>query len=278
MKYVIPERNVSILADSIEIGESVVFGTNVDINLRGSFSIGSFSVLGSNIQIRGNNTAIGEHLFCGGGLRIGGGGRYHPNANLTIGDRCTIHNNFINVCEPVVIGNDVGLSPDTSILTHGYWMSVLEGYPASFSGVRIGDGVIVGYRSLIMMGVDIAPYCVIGAQSVVTKSLAKKGIYAGSPARFIRAIEPPSQDAKLRIIEDIIERYLLIAEYHGLKPEISIQYPNVKINDFVINVESLDYAGTEDPETDDFRDYIRKWGIRIFTQRPFISSFSLRSE
>jgi len=66
-------------------------------------------------NIRGNNIKFGEHLFHSSGLRIGGGGRQHPDADFEIGDRCTIHNNFINVCEPVVIGDDVGLSQDVAI-------------------------------------------------------------------------------------------------------------------------------------------------------------------
>jgi acetyltransferase-like isoleucine patch superfamily enzyme len=267
-------KNIRIEASSIEIGSNVHFGRNISISLKGSFSIGNFSHLGNDINIRGNNVKIGEHLFHSSGLRIGGGGRQHPNANLSIGDRCTIHNNFINVCEPVEIGNDVGLSPETSFLTHGYWMSVLDGFPASFSGIRIGDGVIIGYRSLVMMGVDIAAWSVIGAQSVVTKSITKKGIYAGSPARFIKDIVPLTHEQKINKLDDIIRQYLPIAEYHGITPEINVTYPLVQMNKFTFNAETFEYSGVEDDETDDFRDYIRKWGIRIYTGRGFNSKFS----
>ena len=30
------------------------------------------------------------------------------------------YNNFINVCEPILIGDDVGLSTEVAILTHKY--------------------------------------------------------------------------------------------------------------------------------------------------------------
>ena len=218
---------------------------------------------------------IGEHLFNSSGLRIGGGGRFHPNANLKIGNRCTIHNNFINVCEPVEIGNDVGLSPEVSILTHGYWLSVLEGYPASALGVKIGNGVIIGYRSLVMMGVSIADEIVVGAQSVVSKSLREKGIYAGSPAKLIREIEPLTEDQRIQRVLSLLEKYSEIAKYHQIKPKIAFDYPYLFINEFSFNVETFEYEGKEDEETDDFRDYIRKWGIRIYTSRPFKSHFSL---
>lgn len=273
-KYEDIKNNIRIIAEEIKIGEKVHLGKNIDVNIKGSFIIGDFSRLGDDTQIRGNNIKFGKHLFNSSGLRIGGGGRQHPNANFEIGDRCTIHNNFINVCEPVIIGNDVGLSPETSILTHGYWLSVLEGFPASFCGVTIGNGVIVGYRSLIMMGVSIADYSVIGANSTVTKSIIEKGIYAGSPAKFIKKIVPLSEEEKFRKTNEIIyEYYLPIAKYHGLNPNIIINYPIIELNNFRFNVETFEYWGKEDEETDDLRDYIRKWGIRIYTERQFISKF-----
>jgi len=277
MIYEDKNKSIFIQANEIEIGENVSFGTNINIRLKGKFILGNYSRLGSNTEILGNNVVIGEHLFHSSGLRVGGGGRQHPNANLSIGDRCTIHNNLINVCEPVVIGDDVGLSPETSILTHGYWLSVLEGYPASFEGVHIGNGVIVGYRSLIMMGVEIIDGCVIGAQSCVTKSLLKKGIYAGSPAKFIRDIIPLVAEEKIKKAEHIIKEYKKIAKYHKLNPKISLEYPWVTIEDFWVNLETMQFEGEENIVTDDFRDYVRKWGIRIFTKRPFKSNFDLDS-
>jgi len=227
-------KNISIKAKEIRIGNNVSLGSNIKIAVKNVFEVGDHSRIGNDTEIFGNNIQIGSHLFHSSGLRVGGGGRQNPDANLTIGDRCTIHNNFINVCEPVIIGNDVGLSPETSILTHGYWMSVLEGFPASFAGVKIGNGVIIGYRSLIMMGVSIADECVIGAQSVVARSLIEKGIYAGSPARFVRAIMPLNVEERIKIINDIIEKYLPIAEYHGIQFEgrFKLEYPILYFKDF----------------------------------------------
>lgn len=273
-KYENIDRNISITAKEINIGKMVEFGKNISVKVKGKFEIGDFSRLGNNTEILGNNVIIGKHLFNSSGLRIGGGGRQHPNANFKIGDRCTIHNNFINVCEKVEIGDDVGLSPDTSILTHGYWLSVFDGYPATFEGVKIGNGVIVGYRSLIMMGVEIADQIVIGAQSVVTKKLLKKGIYAGSPAKFIKEIIPLTTEDRIKKLNEILASYTEIANYHNITPNITVNYPHVTICDFKINVETFDYEGTENQITDDFRDYIRKWGIRIYTERPFRSNFS----
>lgn len=269
MRY--KKKGIEIIADNIEIGNGVQFGKNISISLRGEFSIGDYSCLGDDVHIRGNSVRLGKHLFHSSGLRVGGGGRMHPTADLTVGDRCTLHNNFINICEPVEIGDDVGLSPEVSLLTHGYWLSVLEGYPVSFAGIKIGSGVIIGYRSLVMMGVEITGGCVIGAQSVVTRSINRKAIYAGSPVELIRWITPLTADEKVEKTNNIIESYLPIARYHGIVPCIVLSYPFIHVNKFTINVETLASYGIEDYATDDFRDYIRKWGIRIYTKRPFKS-------
>jgi acetyltransferase-like isoleucine patch superfamily enzyme len=267
------EKNIRIVAKSLNIGNKVSFGNNISISVKGEFCIGDFSRLGNNVSIRGNNVKFGKHLFHSQGLQIGGGGRQHPDANFEIGDRCTIHNNFINICEPVIIGNDVGLSQDVAIITHGYWLSVLEGYPASFAGVKIGDGVIIGYRTVILMGVNIEKNCVIGANSTVTKSLLRTGIYVGSPVKFIKEISVLSLPQKIQKTKEIIEYYMKMARYHDLNPDIEISYPKVRVDDFVVNFETMEYSGKETNVTDDFRDYIRKWGIRIYTERPFESNF-----
>lgn len=272
-KYFDESKNIEIVAKEIRVGKDVSFGSNVKIKLNGVFSIGDFSRLGNDTEILGHNVTIGSHLFHSSGLRVGGGGRENHTANLTIGDRCTIHNNFINVCEPILIGDDVGLSTEVAILTHGYWLSVLEGFPASFVGVKIGSGVIIGYRSLIMMGAVIPEKTVIGAQSVVTKTLEKKGIYAGSPARFIKDIKPLTYDQKIAEISRIIEDYKSKSVYRGVNTSqnLTLDYPLLTFKDFTFNVETFEHSGAEDEDTDDFRDYIRKWGIRIYTDRGFKS-------
>ena len=275
MEYIDNKKNIKIVADKISIGNSVEFGNDISILVKGEFRIGDYSRLGDNAVIRGNNVFFGEHLFNSEGLQIGGGGWQSPNANFKIGNRCTIHDNFINVCEPVEIGDDVGFSGEVDIITHGFWLSVLEGFPASFSGVKIGNGVIVGHRSLIMMGVEIADQIVIGANAVVTKSLNEKGIYAGVPAKKIREIVPLTSNQRIDTINEIVNKYYTIAEYYQISPKIRIDYPHIYINKFKINVETFEYAGIEDSETDDFRDFMRRYGIRIYTKRPFKNCFKI---
>jgi len=271
------DSNGYIYANKIIIGKNTSWGKNIKIECKGTFEIGDYSRIGDNCEIFANNVKIGKHLFNSSGLRVGGGGRQYPNANLTIGDRCTIHNNFINVCEPVLIGNDVGLSPDVTLVTHGYWLSALEGFPYKFAGITISDGVIVGYRSTILMGVNIAKNIVIGAESVVCKNLTtEKAIYAGNPCKILKQIEPYTRSQQIEILKKIISDYKPIADYHNVMDyTIYLNYPYLCFNHLIFNVIDFSYSGVEDEDSDDFRDYIRKYGIRIYTERPFVSKFKI---
>lgn len=51
---------------------------------------------------------------------------------------------------------------------------------------RIGENCFIGGRSLILPGVEIGDGCVVGAGSVVTKSVPPRCVVAGNPARILR--------------------------------------------------------------------------------------------
>lgn len=274
MIYENKEKNIYIRANNIEIGNKVSFGDNIRITTKGDFKLGDFSRLGDNCNFEGNNIIIGKHFYNSGAMIVGAGGQTYPNANLIIGDRCVVHNNIINICEPVEIGDDVGFSGRVEVITHGFWQSVLEGYPVSFNGVKIENGVILGFGSTLLMGASIAENIVLGSNSLVTKRLdLKKSVYAGSPAKFIRKIKEVKHEDKIKLLESIIDEYQKIAKYQNISPKINLKFPHITINKFNFNVITFEYSGIEDKETDNFRDYIRKWGIRIYTERPFDTHF-----
>jgi len=62
----------------------------------------------------------------------------------------------------------------------------LPGHPASKGDVVIGNDVWIGAEAMILSGVTIGDGAVIGARSVVTKDVPPYAIVGGNPARLIR--------------------------------------------------------------------------------------------
>ena len=268
-------NNVHIVADELEIGNNVKFGKDVKITCRGKFKLGDNSIIGDRFTANAEELIIGEYFYNGPtdarGMIIGGGGSNFPYAKLHIGDRMVCHTGHINLASPVTIGNDVGLSHDVDLITHGFWYSVLQGYPRVFKEINIGNNVIVGWKTVIMSGVDIADNTVIGSHSTVTKSLLEpKAIYAGSPAKLIKHVTQPTFEEKLQMMQGLISDFKdLMAYYEVPNFNINAQYPYLYLNDLQINVDDFSYTGVHDVVTDAFRDFARRYGIRIYVPHGF---------
>ena len=59
--------------------------------------------------------------------------------------------------------------------------------PSNFKKTKIGNNVVIG-SNVTLLPVSVISGTVIGAGSIVTKNIKKKGIYAGNPAKFLRKI------------------------------------------------------------------------------------------
>lgn len=262
-------------AGELVIGNNVKFGKDINIKVRGRLEIGDNSIIGDRFTVNAENVTLGEYFYNGPtdsrGMVIGGGSSNFPYANLKIGSGMVCHTGHINLAAPVTIGNDVGLSHDVDLITHGFWYSVLEGYPRVFKEIKIGNNVIVGWKTVIMSGVEICDNVVIGSHSTVTKSLTtSKGIYAGTPAKLIKTITEPTLTEKEQILESLIEDFKDLMSYYQVDDfYINAEYPFIQVNELQINVKDFTYIGIHDVITDAFRDFARRYGIRIYAPQGY---------
>ena len=262
-------------AKELIIGNNVKFGKDINIKVRGRLEIGDNSIIGDRFTVNAENVTLGEYFYNGPtdsrGMVIGGGSSNFPYANLKIGTGMVCHTGHINLAAPVTIGNDVGLSHDVDLITHGFWYSVLEGYPRVFKEIKIGNNVIIGWKTVIMSGVEICDNVVIGSHSTITKSLTTpKGIYAGSPAKLIKTIIEPTFEEKIIILNELISDFNNLMSYYDVPNyNISHDYPKLFINNLEINLIDFSYKGEHDVVTDAFRDFARRYGIRVYAPQGY---------
>lgn len=99
---------------------------------------------------------------------------------------------------PVTMGDNSGLSPGVKVFT-GTTDPADDGPLANpqrperaprVGAVSIGENSIIGTNSVILPGVDIGSNVMVGALSLVNRSIPYDGIWAGVPARQVRARKP----------------------------------------------------------------------------------------
>lgn len=58
--------------------------------------------------------------------------------------------------------------------------------------ISIGSDVWIGFESVVLPGVTIGDGSIIGARSVVAEDVAPYTVFAGNPARFVKRLEVPT--------------------------------------------------------------------------------------
>lgn len=84
----------------------------------------------------------------------------------------------------ISIGNDCTFAPRVHVLAHDASTKKFLGY-TRIGRVDIGNRVFVGTGVIILPGITIGDDVVIGAGSVVTKSIPEGVVAAGNPAKVI---------------------------------------------------------------------------------------------
>ena len=160
-----------------------LLGLKVGSHANFSYGICFSKLYLKNITI-GNNVSLGQRGYV---LIL------NKRGCISIGDGTVICGDFyISSHAPVHIGNNCQFSFKVTVLGHAHPVGwgvnpVTSGYKEC-PPTSIGDCCFIGCCAVIMPGVCLGDYCVVGAGSVVTKSFPAGSVIAGSPAKLIRTL------------------------------------------------------------------------------------------
>jgi acetyltransferase-like isoleucine patch superfamily enzyme len=260
------------------IHPSAIIADNVIIECN-EFTLGANSVIKEGCTIRCNKFIAKEGLYMCDGVEIGRGGCNGPDSNVYIGSNVGIfERTIINPSDEVHIGDNVGIGGEVMIWTHGAWLDVLQGFPSDFGPVKIGNNVWLPARSIVLPNVEIGDNTVIGIGSIVNKNIPAGSLAAGSPCKIIKENYYPrklNEDEKKKIIWNILEGWYKLHEMKGI--DAKAKYVNGQIiliqgdNQTIYDVDEKLMFGYENNISEDLRDYLRRRGIKIFTNKPFKS-------
>jgi hypothetical protein len=127
---------------------------------------------------------------------------------ITIGENCWIgERTFFNAQADIRVGNGVCIARECQLWTHGYFAPILNGYPFKFGPVTIQGDCWLAPRVIVLPDVLIGKNVLLGAGSVVTKSIAPCTMNVGIPAKEI------ATEKEYRISLDNKKKEEMLREY-----------------------------------------------------------------
>jgi UDP-2-acetamido-3-amino-2,3-dideoxy-glucuronate N-acetyltransferase len=110
--------------------------------------------------------------------------------DVVIGDNVTIKNG-VQLWDGLRIEDDVFIGPNVTFTNDKFPRS--KKYPENFLVTTVKRGASVGGGAVILPGITIGEYAMIGAGAVVTRDVSAGCIVVGNPANQLRYME---KDAK----------------------------------------------------------------------------------
>lgn len=266
----------SIRAGECVLGDDVSIGAGNTVLVAQRFEIGAQTRLGDHNSLTARSITLGEYVFWDSHVTVGHGGKFSPDAHLRVGAYSMICARVtLNVNHAIRIGEYVGIGEDVAVWTHGSFLPILDGFPADFGPVSIGHHVWLPAKSTVLPNRRIGNHVVIGTNSLINKDLPDGCLAAGIPVRILKENQYPRPDPARneQLVRQVLADYAALAAYKNLAVTLAYDAPagRVRCNGVVFDLNTLKTEGEWSAVEEDFRDYLRRRGIKFFTGQAFRS-------
>lgn len=285
--YIIAERltlgrnvrvglNTSIRAAECVLGDDVSIGADNTFLVGQHLHIGRLTAIGNGNNCTARSIELGEYVFWDSNVVVGHGGKFSPDAHLRVGSYSMICARItLNVNHAIRIGEHVGIGEDVAVWTHGSFLPILEGFPADFGPVEIGHHVWLPAKSTVLPNRRIGNHVVIGTNSLINKDLPDGCLAGGIPVRILKENIYPSHDPARneQQVRRIMADYEELAAYKELTVALAYDpaLQELRCNDVTFYLATGRTEGVFTSVEEDFRDFLRRRGIKFFTGQPFRS-------
>ncbi len=162
------------------------------IRIHPTAEVSDQAIIGNGSQIW-HQSQVRERAHMGKNCILGKG--VYVDFDVTLGDSCKLQNGVF-VYHPATLGDGVflgpgviitndknprAINPDMSLKSDADWV---------VSPISIGTGTAVGAGSVILPGVQIGKWAMVGAGAVVTRDVPDYGLVMGNPARLAGYVCP----------------------------------------------------------------------------------------
>jgi len=240
------------------LGDGCIVEKNVIIDVKKGY-IGDRSILRSGVRIQGTRVEIGNEAFLDHGSFIGGGSCFDACAYLKAGDFLHMgERSQINIARGVDIGDEVGIGIETKIFTHGAYLSILDGFPAQWGPVKIGNRVWLP-EALINPGVVIGDNVVVAAKSLVNRDLPDGCLAGGIPVEILKENAYPKRCNPLDVVTEILAQLNLVGKIGG----VGGNEKGIFVKDAFFDLVNRTIEGPVSKESELVKSQLRRNGIRF---------------
>jgi acetyltransferase-like isoleucine patch superfamily enzyme len=171
------------------IYRAIMYLNTIPARLKG-MKIGKGSALGPGYDflfVKLNNIILKDNVLIGRNAWLE---NVKDDASIIIENNSNIGRSVtISCASKIKIGRKCLLSYNVTILDHDHNFNGLDLFTSGITKgtqILIDEGCFIGAHSFILKGVHLGKNCVVGANSVVTKSFPDNSIIAGNPAKLIK--------------------------------------------------------------------------------------------